>query len=293
MRRSNATIIRGALQVAVLVVLSVPTNLLLADTTLNSGTTTVSTGTNFGTRLYVASTGTATMNVMAGGYATDSIGYLGYSAGSNGAATVSGGTWAMSGDFYAGSGGTGTLTMTGGLLTVGGALTKGIYGTVNLNSGGTLQIGVGSTGGVLLGGTGSIVNNGTLIFSRSDASTHSGFISGTGNIQNAGTGTTTLTGQTSFTNGLGATAGRLIVGSTAASTGCRRSRAAGFAPPTASLSEPARTSWGRESSLVSSPLPMAHGRRPTAANSRWVTHPRTSDMPLLVCSTPTQTKSNS
>ncbi|MBU6308337.1 MAG: hypothetical protein KJS77_01170 [Planctomycetes bacterium] len=360
MRRSNVTIIRGALQVAVLAVLSVPTNLLLADTTLNSGTTTVSTGTNFGTRLYVASTGTATMNVIAGGYATDSIGYLGYSAGSlgsatvssgtwahslslfvgndgagvftvsggkitcgtqgfvgtnpgsNGAATVSGGTWAMSGDFYAGSGGTGTLnvtggsvtyrkgnigtyadgvgavtvsdgnfagtssltvgdngtgtlnvsggyvsnisgtlgnaassvgtvsvssgtwannggdlvvgvsgtgtlTMNGGLVSVAGTLSKGTYGTINLNAGGTLQIGVGGMTGVL--GVSTLTNNGTLIFNRSNASTHSGIISGTGTIQNAGTGTTTLTGQTSFTNGLGATAGRLIVGSTASVNG--------------------------------------------------------------------------
>jgi len=360
MRRSNWTIFRYALQVAVLVAMSVPTKPLLADTTLDSGTTTVSTGTNFGTRLYVASTGTATMNVVAGGYATDSIGYLGYSAGSlgsatvssgtwahslglfvgnngagvftvsggkitcgtqgfvgtnpgsNGAATVSGGTWAMSGDFYAGSGGTGTLnvtggsvtyrkgnigtyadgvgavtvsdgnfagtssltvgdngtgtlnvtggyvsnisgtlgnaassvgtvsvssgtwannggdlvvgvsgtgtlTMNGGLVSVAGTLSKGIYGTINLNAGGTLQIGVGGMTGVL--GVSTLTNNGTLIFSRSDASTHSGFISGTGNIQNAGTGTTTLTGQTSFTNGLGATAGRLIAGSTASVNG--------------------------------------------------------------------------
>jgi T5SS/PEP-CTERM-associated repeat protein len=411
MRRSNWTIFRYALQVAVLVAMSVPTKPLLADTTLDSGTTTVSTGTNFGTRLYVASTGTATMNVVAGGYATDSIGYLGYSAdslgfatvssgtwahslalfvgndgagvftvsggkvtcgtqgfvgtnpGSIGTATVSSGTWAMSGDLYVGSSGTGTLNVTGGSVTyrtgnigssatgvgavtvsdggnfagstgtssltvgnsgtgtlnvtggrvtngtggigtsagsvgtatvssgtwansgsltvgssgtgtlnvtggyvsntsgilgsaagsngtatvssgtwanlggdlvvgvsgtgtltingglvlVAGTLSKGTYGTINLNAGGTLQIGAGFFTGVL--GISTLTNNGTLIFNRSNASTYSGIIGGTGTIQNAGTGTTTLTGQTSFTNGLGATAGRLIAGSASSVNG--------------------------------------------------------------------------
>ncbi len=68
-----------------------------ADTALNSGTTTVSTGTNFGSNLYVATTGTATLHVIAGGYATNTIGYLGFNAGSVGTATVSSGTWANSG----------------------------------------------------------------------------------------------------------------------------------------------------------------------------------------------------
>ena len=61
------------------------------------GTTTVSTGTNFGSNLYVATTGTATLHVIAGGYATNTIGYLGFNAGSVGTAHVSGGTWANSG----------------------------------------------------------------------------------------------------------------------------------------------------------------------------------------------------
>jgi hypothetical protein len=38
-----------------------------ADTTFNSGTTTVSTDRNFGDNLYIATTGTATLNVIAGG----------------------------------------------------------------------------------------------------------------------------------------------------------------------------------------------------------------------------------
>jgi len=191
------------------------------------GTATVSSGTwaNSG-ELYVGFAGNGTLTVN-GGSVTNTNGSLGvvaffdtvagvYVVG-DGTANVSSGTWANSGDLTVGVDGTGRLTMNGGLVSVARTLSKGTYGTINLNSGGTLQIGVGGTTGVL--GVDALTNNGTLIFSRSDASTHSGFISGTGNIQNAGTGTTTLTGQTSFTNGLGATAGRLIVGSTASVNG--------------------------------------------------------------------------
>ncbi|MEI6338188.1 MAG: hypothetical protein WCQ57_06340, partial [Verrucomicrobiota bacterium] len=89
---------------------------LRADTTLNSGTTTVSTGTNFGTNLYVADTGTATL-VIAGGLATDTNGLIGRSAGSVGTAMVSSGTWANSNYLIVGFYGTGTLNVTGGRVT--------------------------------------------------------------------------------------------------------------------------------------------------------------------------------
>ena len=62
----------GAVLAAVLVAGFAPSD-LRADTFLNSGTTTVSTGTNFGGNLYVATTGTATL-VIAGGLATDTNG---------------------------------------------------------------------------------------------------------------------------------------------------------------------------------------------------------------------------
>ena len=54
-------------------------------------TTTARTGTNFGANLYVAKTGTATLQVEAGGYATDFSGFIGYDAASVGTATVSSG----------------------------------------------------------------------------------------------------------------------------------------------------------------------------------------------------------
>ena len=88
--------------------------------------------------------------------------------------------------------------MTGGLVSVSGSLSKGAFGTINLNSGGTLQIGTGSTNGVLLAGTGSLVNNGTLIFNRSDASTYSGVLSGSGTVAKQGAGQLTLAGANSY-----------------------------------------------------------------------------------------------
>lgn len=90
--------------------------------------------------------------------------------------------------------------MSGGLMSVGGTLSRGTYGTINLDAGGTLQIGVGSTGGVL--GVSTLTNNGMLIFNRSDASTYSGIVSGTGAVTKHGAGTLTLTGTSSYTGRL-------------------------------------------------------------------------------------------
>ena len=163
--------------------------------------------------LYVGIDGTGTLN-LTGGYVSNFSGYLGANAGSVGTATVSSGTWANSGDLTVGVSGTGALTINGGLVTVGATLSRGTDGTINLNSGGTLQIGVGGTSGVLLGGTGSLVNNGTLIFNRSDASTYSGIISGTGAVTKQGAGTLTLDGNNSYTDGTMISGGVLALSGT-------------------------------------------------------------------------------
>jgi archaellin len=81
---------RGLLLAGVLV-MGLPTTAVRADTTINSGTKTVSTGTNFDGDLYVATTGTATLNLIAGGYATNTNGYLGQNAGGS-TTTLSGRT---------------------------------------------------------------------------------------------------------------------------------------------------------------------------------------------------------
>ncbi|MBI5132273.1 MAG: autotransporter domain-containing protein [Rhodopseudomonas palustris] len=81
--------------------------------------------------------------------------------------------------------GTGTLTLTGANSYTGGT-------TI---SAGSLQIGNGGTTGSILG---DVANNGTLIFNRSDAINFGGAISGTGAVEQAGSGTLTLSGSHSY-----------------------------------------------------------------------------------------------
>ena len=154
------------LVLAGLLVVGLPTRAVGADTILNSGTTTVSTGTNFGDSLYVATTGTATLNVIAGGYATNTDGYLGYSVGSIGTATVSAGTWANSGILFVGHDGTGTLNVDGGSVTNSYGVigyNAGSVGTATVSAGtwansSTLDVGINGTGTLNVTG-GSVTNN--------------------------------------------------------------------------------------------------------------------------------------
>lgn len=107
---------------------------------------------------------------------------LGYTSPGNGTITVTGGTWAMSDSLEVGP--NSSVTMSGGLVSVTGRLSKGAGGTINLNPGGTLQIGVGSTTGML--DVPSLVNNGTLIINRSNLFNYEGVISGSGVIVKQG-----------------------------------------------------------------------------------------------------------
>jgi autotransporter-associated beta strand protein len=111
-------------------------------------------------------------------------------------AEVSGGLWTTSGDMVVGSGGTGTLTMTGGRVQVEGTLYKGLGGTINLNAGGTLEIGAGGSSGAL--GT-DLINNGGVVFNRSNDSTLSNSISGAGSLTKIGSGTLIIGSSNSYT----------------------------------------------------------------------------------------------
>ena len=77
-------------------------------------------------------------------------------------------------------------------------------------SAGTLQIGAGGTSGALPGG--NITNNATLSFKRSDAVTVANAIGGSGNLEQAGTGTLTLTGANAFAGTTTVSAGTLRIG---------------------------------------------------------------------------------
>ncbi len=136
-------------------------------------------------------------------------------------ASYSGGTTIAAGTLQIGSGGAtgslvgnvlnhGTLAFNrsdaltfAGVVSGSGALAQRGAGTTSLTgantytgittiSAGTLQIGDGGTTGTL--GPGAVINNGALVFNRSDAITIANAISGPGRIVQAGPGVTTLSG---------------------------------------------------------------------------------------------------
>jgi autotransporter-associated beta strand protein len=76
-------------------------------------------------------------------------------------------------------------------------------------SGGTLQIGDGGTSGSIVG---DILNNGTLLFNRSDDFTFGGAISGTGSLIKDGAGTLTLTGSVTYSGTTTVLGGALLIG---------------------------------------------------------------------------------
>lgn len=105
--------------------------------------------------------------------------------------------------------GTGTVAIQGGANTVTLTGTNTFSGTLTISSG-TLQIGAAGTAGTL--GTGNVVNNASLTFNRTDATTVGNAISGTGTLTQSGTGTVTLTGALSYTGTTTVSAGSLVLG---------------------------------------------------------------------------------
>jgi outer membrane autotransporter protein len=88
-----------------------------------------------------------------------------------------------------------------GILAVDAVLTTS---EVNIFPGATLQLNSG-------GSVGNLVDNGSLIFAGSNAVTYADVISGPGNVIQAGTGTTTLSGRNTYTGGTIIDLGTLVV----------------------------------------------------------------------------------
>ncbi|MNX39460.1 Antigen 43 precursor [compost metagenome] len=118
----------------------------------------------------------------------------------------------------------GTTSLAEGQISGSGALTKTgggvlIVGGENQSSGltiveeGTLQIGAGGTAGAL--GTGAVMNSAVLAFDRSDNLIVANAISGTGELWQAGPGTTTLTGSLGYTGITRISNGKLVLDGTA------------------------------------------------------------------------------
>lgn len=93
--------------------------------------------------------------------------------------------------------GSGTLTLTG----------TNTYGGPTVITGGTLQLGAGGASGTA--GLGTIVNNGVLAFNRSDSNNVANDITGSGNLQQNGPGTTLLSGNLTYSGVTYANAGTL------------------------------------------------------------------------------------
>ena len=95
--------------------------------------------------------------------------------------------------------GAGTLTLSGDNTYTGG--TRILAGVLQLGNGGT-------TGAIL----GNVLNDATLVFNRSDVVSFGGVISGTGVVQQNGTGTTVFTAANTYTGGTIINAGTLQLG---------------------------------------------------------------------------------
>ncbi|MBG6074088.1 MULTISPECIES: autotransporter domain-containing protein, partial [unclassified Polaromonas] len=81
---------------------------------------------------------------------------------------------------------------------------------------GTLALGNGGTTGTI---TGNVANSGTLAFNRSDAAAFDGAISGTGSVEQRGTGTTTLSGVNTYSGGTSVLNGTLAGGAASLGSG--------------------------------------------------------------------------
>ncbi len=95
--------------------------------------------------------------------------------------------------------GSGTTVLTGTNTYTGGTII----------SAGTLQIGDGATSGSIVG---NVADAGVLAFNRSDATIFAGAVSGTGSLEQRGSGTTVLTGTNIYTGGTVISAGTLQIG---------------------------------------------------------------------------------
>jgi len=207
--------------------------------------TTILTGGNTYTGTTTISAGTLSVNTLANGGVTSSIG-----SSSNDAANLvfDGGTLKYTGstvstdrNFTINSGKVGTIEVTNNTLTISGAaaatsggLTKAGASTLILTgtnlytgtttvSAGVLQLGNGGTDGSLSASS-AIVDNASLEFNRSNLLTQgtdfNSVISGSGSVIQAGSGTMILTGINLYTGATNVTAGSLFInGNNSAATG--------------------------------------------------------------------------
>ena len=101
--------------------------------------------------------------------------------------------------------GTGSVQQIGIGTTV--LIANNTYTGGTIINAGTLQLGNGGTTGSI---TGNVTDNGILAFNRTDSFTFDGVISGTGSVQQNGTGTTVLAGTNTYSGGTTIAAGTIL-----------------------------------------------------------------------------------
>ncbi len=184
------------------------TNTYSGGTTITSGTLSVDSDAELG------ATGAGTGITLQGGeLLTTTNGFstaraVDLSAGGSNILAAANGTTAKYRGVVSGAGGlvvgdgttAGTVVLTGTNTYAGGTTIKS----------GLLQLGDGLTNGSI---TGNVTDNGTLALDPNVSATFGGVISGSGNLEKLGSGTSILTGENSYTGGTTISAGTLQIGS--------------------------------------------------------------------------------
>ena len=117
-----------------------------------------------------------------------------------------GSNWTLTGNASMG-GSNADVVRVAGNLTFGGTVTIDGGGGSTILNGGRLTLGTGAAGGLV---TGNIVNDGALVFNRSDNFTLAGVLSGTGTLAQNGSGISALTGVGSTQSAANVNAGTLL-----------------------------------------------------------------------------------
>jgi autotransporter-associated beta strand protein len=161
-----------------------------------------------GDELRIGLFGNGTLNITSGNV-TNQAGFLAYEAGSTGVVNVSGGTWSNSDRLRLGRYGNGTLNLTGGNVSIAGGAGN-LTVAVNTSSTGILNIGNGSTVGNLQAAR-VTAGNGTAIvnFNHNGNNSFSSILEGNLIVNQIGSGTTTLTGNNTYTGGTFVNSGAL------------------------------------------------------------------------------------
>lgn len=174
----------------------------------------------FSSQFYIGYSGNGSVSVSNGGKAigySGSTAYIGFTAQGNGSVTISGSGSKFNDSFYGatpihiGEFGAGSVTLSNGGSMLGSSVSLG----VSAGSRGTLNFGAyagGDTAGTLTANAITFgAGTGEIFFNQTNGLTFSTPISGTGTVVQHGSGTTTLTGNQSFSGNTVVQSGTLIL----------------------------------------------------------------------------------